>query len=83
MPPRSVFKGEGILAEQQFFYGGQAVIEGVMIRGRRYFSLAVRRLNGDVETVSEPLSQMYTGRLRRVVFPTRNPGPYRDAGSGD
>ena len=68
MPPRSVFKGEGILAEQQFFYGGQAVIEGVMIRGRRCFSLAVRRLNGDVETVSEPLSQMYTGRLRRVVF---------------
>ena len=68
MPPRFVFKGEVILAEPQFFYGGQAVIEGVMIRGRRYFSLAVRRLNGNVETSSEPLSQMYTGRLRRVVL---------------
>jgi len=54
------------LAEQQFFYGGQAVIEGVMIRGRRCFSLAVRRLNGDVYAISEPLSQIYTGRLRRV-----------------
>ena len=54
------------MAEQQFFYGGQAVIEGVMIRGRRSFSLAVRRLNGDVSTISEPLSQVYTGRLRRV-----------------
>lgn len=54
------------MAEQRFFYGGQAVIEGVMIRGRRHFSLAVRRLNGEVHTESEPLSQMYTGRVRRV-----------------
>ena len=54
------------MAEQQFFYGGQAVMEGVMIRGRRYFSLAVRRLNGEVHTVSEPLNQIYTGRLRRA-----------------
>ena len=41
-------------------------MEGVMIRGRRYFSLAVRRLNGQVYSVSEPLSQLYVGRLRRV-----------------
>ena len=54
------------MADQRFFYGGQAVIEGVMIRGRSYYSLAVRRLNGDVHTISEPLSQIYTGRLRRV-----------------
>jgi uncharacterized protein YqhQ len=54
------------LAEQQFFYGGQAVMEGVMIRGRRHFSLAVRRLDGQVYSVSEPLSQIYTGRLRRL-----------------
>ena len=54
------------MAEPQFFYGGQAVMEGVMIRGRRYFSLAVRRLNGEMYTQSEPLSQIYTGRLRRV-----------------
>ena len=54
------------MAEQRFFYGGQAVIEGVMIRGRNYYSLAVRRLNGDVHTISEPLSQIYTGRIRRV-----------------
>ena len=54
------------MAEQQFFYGGQAVIEGVMIRGRRFFSLAVRRVNGEVYSISEPLSQMYTGRVRRV-----------------
>lgn len=56
------------MAEPQFFYGGQAVMEGVMIRGRRYFSLAVRRLNGQIYTVTEPLSQLYTGSLRRVPF---------------
>ena len=54
------------MAEPQFFYGGLAVIEGVMIRGRRWFSLAVRRLDGEVSTTIEPLSQIYTGRLRRV-----------------
>ena len=56
------------MPEPQFFYGGQAVIEGVMIRGRSYFSLAVRRLNGEVYTVAEPLSSLYVGPLRRVPF---------------
>ena len=54
------------MGEQRFFYGGQAVMEGVMIRGRRHFSLAVRRLDGHIYSDSEPLSQIYTGPLRRV-----------------
>ena len=29
-------------AREQFFYGGQAVIEGVMMRGRRHYAVAVR-----------------------------------------
>jgi uncharacterized protein YqhQ len=29
-------------AQQPFFYGGQAVIEGVMMRGKRHFATAVR-----------------------------------------
>src|SRR6202165_3329377 len=28
--------------EQPFFYGGQAVIEGVMMRGKRHYAVAVR-----------------------------------------
>src|SRR6202158_920438 len=28
--------------EEQFFYGGQAVIEGVMMRGKRHYAVAVR-----------------------------------------
>ena len=47
-------------------YGGQAVIEGVMIRGRDYFSLAVRRDDGSIEDIQERLSPIYNGRLRRV-----------------
>src|SRR3977135_4271811 len=28
--------------KEQFFYGGQAVIEGVMMRGKRHYAVAVR-----------------------------------------
>ena len=53
-------------AQRRFVYGGQAVIEGVMIRGRDHYSLAVRKLNGDITTVSSRLSTLYTGRLRSI-----------------
>ncbi len=46
-------------------YGGQAVIEGVMIRGREWFSLAVRRQDGSIEHHRERLNPLYNGRLRR------------------
>ncbi len=46
-------------------YGGQAVIEGVMIRGRNFFSLAVRREDGTIEQRQEALNPIYNGRLRR------------------
>src|SRR5438046_8554488 len=31
--------------KEPFFYGGQAVIEGVMMRGRRHYAVAVRLPN--------------------------------------
>jgi uncharacterized protein YqhQ len=37
-----------------------------MIRGRNHFSLAVRREDGRIERRCEPLSTLYTGRLRRI-----------------
>ncbi len=46
-------------------YGGQAVIEGVMIRGRDHFGLAVRRQDGSIEQHHELLSSIYNGRPRR------------------
>ncbi len=52
--------------EKRATYGGQAVIEGVMIRGRDHYSLAVRRPNGEIATQSSRLSTLYTGRLRSI-----------------
>jgi uncharacterized protein YqhQ len=36
------------MAEQQHFYGGQAVLEGVMMRGRDHWAVAVRKPAGDM-----------------------------------
>ncbi|MGC8785981.1 MAG: DUF1385 domain-containing protein [Anaerolineae bacterium] len=39
----------------EFHYGGQAVIEGVMIRGMRHMAVAVRKPSGEIVVHSEPL----------------------------
>lgn len=41
--------------EEQHFYGGQAVIEGVMMRGQDRYAVAVRRADGEMITIAEPL----------------------------
>jgi len=53
---------------QKFFYGGQAVIEGVMIRGKTAAVTAVRRPNGETVTQVVPLAGIYTGWIRRAPF---------------
>jgi uncharacterized protein YqhQ len=53
----------------QFFYGGQAVIEGVLMRGRKHYAVAARRRDGSIVSVSEPLtSRVYTSRLWALPF---------------
>ena len=47
-------------------YGGQAVLEGVMIRGQRHVSIAVRRPDGSIAYQCKPLSPFFIGRLRRM-----------------
>ena len=54
--------------EKKFHYGGQAVIEGVMIRGRKSVVTAVRRPGGGLAIDEKPLSPVYTGRVRRTPF---------------
>ena len=34
--------------DKPFYYGGQAVLEGVMMRGQEAWSLAVRRPKGEI-----------------------------------
>ena len=50
-------------------YGGQAVIEGVMIRGRRTVALACRKPNGEIYRYREPLrSPLVRSRVARLPF---------------
>jgi len=51
-------------APQPFFYGGQAVIEGVLMRGPRHYAVAARRKDGTIVVIEEPLrSRVYTSRF--------------------
>jgi len=50
--------------EKSFHYGGQAVIEGVMIRGKEGVAISVRQPNGELNVVKQPLASIYKGRLR-------------------
>jgi uncharacterized protein YqhQ len=55
--------------QQPALYGGQAVIEGVMIRGRRTVALACRKPNGDIYRYREPLrSPLVRSRIARLPF---------------
>lgn len=52
--------------KKKYNYGGQAVIEGVMIRGRTSVVTAVRRPGGEVITDVKPLPSLTTSRMRRM-----------------
>ena len=50
--------------KEPFFYGGQAVIEGVLMRGPRHWACAARRPDGEIVLIEEPLnSAIYTSRF--------------------
>jgi uncharacterized protein YqhQ len=51
---------------EKFYYGGQAVIEGVMMRGRKAMVTAVRRPNGELALNSQSLGGIYTGWVRKA-----------------
>lgn len=52
-----------------FNYGGQAVIEGVMMRGSKAFAVAVRNPYDDIVIHVQPLNQrLYGGRLLKIPF---------------
>ncbi|MBM3127858.1 MAG: DUF1385 domain-containing protein [Chloroflexi bacterium] len=50
-------------------YGGQAVIEGVMMRGKKYVACAVRDPHGNIVTTTEPLSPaIYASAWSKIPF---------------
>lgn len=56
------------MAEDHFSYGGQAVIEGVMIRGRKGYATAFRLADGEIEVAKHPWEPL-TRRHRLLNIP--------------
>ena len=52
-----------------FYYGGQAVMEGVMMRGRRSAAMGIRKPDGSIYLYEEALNpRLYQNRLFRFPF---------------
>jgi hypothetical protein len=51
---------------KKFYYGGQAVIEGVMMRGHKAMVTAVRRPGGGLALDTRLLGGIYSGWMRRT-----------------
>ncbi len=49
-------------------YGGQAVIEGVMMRGRNAFAIAMRAPDGNIVVHKEDLAAVYRSRITKIPF---------------
>jgi uncharacterized protein YqhQ len=49
-------------------YGGQAVIEGVMMRGRQAVAIAMRAPDKSIVIHKEPLGQVYRSKLVKIPF---------------
>jgi|FLYN01.1.fsa_nt_gi uncharacterized protein YqhQ len=61
--------GQNKTAPKQFSYGGQAVIEGVMMRGAHLAAVAVRNPKGQIEIHEQPLNAaLYRGRISKTPF---------------
>jgi len=56
------------MVNKRVYYGGQAVIEGVMIRGPKTMAIACRRPDGVITSRRENLSSIYTGLFRHIPF---------------
>src|SRR5215831_13935172 len=52
-----------------FYYGGQAVMEGVMMRGRISAAMGIRRPDGSIYLYEQALNpRLYQNRLFRLPF---------------
>ena len=60
---------KGAIVMAKFYYGGQAVMEGVMMRGRHSAAVAVRQPDGEIAVYEEDLnSKLYQSKLFRLPF---------------
>lgn len=52
----------------RFYYGGQAVIEGVMMRGKTSFAVAMRKADQSIYVYEEPLPERLRSKFFRLPF---------------
>jgi uncharacterized protein YqhQ len=58
----------GSPADRIITYGGQAVIEGVMMRGRKAFAIAMRAPDGNIVVHKENLASVYRSKIATIPF---------------
>jgi uncharacterized protein YqhQ len=56
------------MAEAKTTYGGQAVIEGVMMRGLRHFAVACRKTDGEIALTCELVPKIFRPAWQKVPF---------------
>src|ERR1041384_5942555 len=49
-------------------YGGQAVIEGVMMRGQKALAIAMRSPDGNIVVHQESLGSVYRSKITKIPF---------------
>jgi len=49
-------------------YGGQAVIEGVMMRGQKAYAIAMRDPDGNIVLHKEKLAEVYRSKITKIPF---------------
>jgi len=54
---------------EYLMFGGQAIVEGVMMRSPRYFSVACRAPNNAIVIRTEPLEKTWIGRQKWLKLP--------------
>ncbi len=62
-------ESEKLTAEAVLQYGGQAVIEGVMMRSKHYFAVACRRPDGRIVVQREEVDKSIIGKLKWLNKP--------------
>jgi uncharacterized protein YqhQ len=55
-------------AEPPPAYGGQAVVEGVLMKGKSFAALALRRKGGAIEVIDRPLKSLVSDRVMQMPF---------------
>lgn len=56
------------MEDRMITYGGQALIEGVLMRGQRALAIAMRAPSGEIVIHSEKLDGIYQSRLAKIPF---------------